>query len=545
MEQILFFGVIVVAVIGVLLFFSIKQKRDLDFYVRYYFGKEPKKRKIKYEYINLYWKNKKNSVKYQIDDITWNDLDMNSVFEKINVCLTSVGEEYMYAKMHMPEFDKARLDEFEELINYFDTNEKERIDVMKNFARLGKLSYNGLIDYVYNIKDIKEPKNAFIYKIMGTIPVVGICMFPFDWIFALEIIIVSAIINIIIHYKCNMDFNSELGVMEYFCGLMNLSKSLCKSKEFKQPEYKKKIVENYNKFKGVASTMGFITSRSGGDMDAVWDYFQMLFLIKIRQYNKYLKKLITYQKELIELYELVGEIDMAISVLSYRKTLKQYCIPTFNDNLKVDTKELVHPLIENPVNNTFDWCKDSILTGSNASGKSTFIKALAINGILAQTIHTCTASTYKCKMGLVISSMAVKDNIVDGESYFIVEIKYLKRIIDYINKEVPCYCYIDEILRGTNTIERISASAAILQYLADKNCICLVASHDIELVNLLSKNYSNYHFCEEVTKDGLTFDYKVKTGPATTRNAIKLLDYIGFDKQIIVNAQKLVSNLDK
>ncbi|HCW96660.1 MAG TPA: hypothetical protein DHU88_13350 [Pseudomonas sp.] len=140
------------------------------------------------------------------------------------------------------------------------------------------------------------------------------------------------------------------------------------------------------------------------------------------------------------------------------------------------------------------------MTGSNASGKSTFIKSLAVNSILAQTIHTCAAKEFKLRPSLVITSMAVRDSISEGESYFIKEIKSLKRILNKV-QNISCTCFIDEILKGTNTIERIAASAAVLKYLHSTDCLCMTASHDIELTCILENEYDNYHFSEHITDD--------------------------------------------
>ena len=99
-------------------------------------------------------------------------------------------------------------------------------------------------------------------------------------------------------------------------------------------------------------------------------------------------------------------------------------------------------------------------------------------------------------------------------------------------------CFIDEVLRGTNTVERIAASSEILKNLNTGRALCFAATHDIELTTILKDCYSNYHFQEEVTEDEVKFDYKLYAGPATTRNAIKLLNVIGYDKNIIKGAEQ-------
>ena len=197
------------------------------------------------------------------------------------------------------------------------------------------------------------------------------------------------------------------------------------------------------------------------------------------------------------------------------------------------TEEMYHPLISNPVKNSFETNNGVLVTGSNASGKSTFLKTIAINAILAQTINTCLADKFITNHYRIYSSMALRDNLGSGESYYIVEIKSLKRILDAVNKDVsPVLCFVDEVLRGTNTVERIAASTQILKSLCNANTKCFAATHDIELTHLLEKYYDNYHFEEEVIDNDIVFNYKVLNGRATSRNAIKLLKILRNFKKV-------------
>ena len=134
--------------------------------------------------------------------------------------------------------------------------------------------------------------------------------------------------------------------------------------------------------------------------------------------------------------------------------------------------------------------------------------------------------------------MALGDNIFSGESYYIVEIKSLKRILDSISDDTPVLCFVDEVLRGTNTVERIAASSRILKSLNAKRIICFAATHDIELTHILEEGYDNYHFTEEVSENDVIFSYEIKKGRATSRNAIRLLNMIGFEKSITDSAEK-------
>ena len=140
----------------------------------------------------------------------------------------------------------------------------------------------------------------------------------------------------------------------------------------------------------------------------------------------------------------------------------------------------------------------------------------------------------------------LKDDIFMGESYYIVEIKSIKRIIDAsVAGGNQVLCFVDEVLRGTNTVERIAASTQILKSLAENGVQCFAATHDIELTSLLKDIYEIYHFEGDVTDNDVKFDYKLKEGPATTRNAIMLLKVLGYDENIVENAQKMADGFLK
>ena len=121
------------------------------------------------------------------------------------------------------------------------------------------------------------------------------------------------------------------------------------------------------------------------------------------------------------------------------------------------------------------------------------------------------------KPSYIVTSMAIQDNVLDGDSYFIAEIKSLKRIIRLIEEGKPCISFIDEILKGTNTIERIAASAAMMEWLSMNKGINVIASHDIELTEMARHSYTNYHFRESIEDGEIRFDYTVHPGPSINK----------------------------
>ncbi|MDZ7543653.1 DNA mismatch repair protein MutS, partial [Clostridium perfringens] len=116
------------------------------------------------------------------------------------------------------------------------------------------------------------------------------------------------------------------------------------------------------------------------------------------------------------------------------------------------------------------------------------------------------------------------------------------RILNSLEDEIPAFCIIDEIFKGTNPIERIATSKQILKYIMNRNALSIVATHDLELAETCDDKYLRYYFCENVDKkEGLVFDFKLKEGICNTGNAIKLLEFLGYPDEIIKSSIKNIS----
>ena len=292
----------------------------------------------------------------------------------------------------------------------------------------------------------------------------------------------------------------------------------------------------------------YVEKGNGNPLGIVLDYLRMLFYLDLIQFNNALRAVRGHLSEIDEMATLIGKIETAVVIGSYRSSLEgEYCVPAIRFEKDADRhmviEQFYHPLLSEPVKNSIDAERGVLLTGSNASGKSTFLRATALNAVLAQTIHTCLARRYEAPVFRVYSSMSLKDDLAGGQSYYMVEIKSIKRILDEVKraKEEQCcvLCFVDEVLRGTNTVERIAASTQIMKMLARGHVICFAATHDVELTKLLDQEYANYHFEERIEEEDVFFPYKLMPGPAVTRNAIALLKVLGYEEQIIREAESM------
>lgn len=489
----------------------------------------------------------KHKTGFFIDDITWSDLNMDEVFKRMNHTLSSAGEEYLYYTLRTPCFDRKELQQREEAIEYFRTHEDERVSCQLLFARLGRMGKFSIYDYLDYLGDLGKRKNTRHYAAMLSV-LFGVLFLFFNLPVGILLLVVIFVANIISYFKVKEQIEPYITSFSYIFRLIHIADGLHRIKLpvlTEETEQLKRAVAGMSSFKrgsGILMSSGRM-SGSGNILDIFLDYLRMVFHLDLLKFNQMLFQVNAHIEDIDRMLTIAGRMEMLIAVGAFREGNRESCVPEFMEETEIHAENMYHPLIKNPIKNKLTAKRSILITGSNASGKSTFLKTVAVNAILAQTIHTCMADRYETGMFRVCSSMALRDDIEGGDSYYMVEIKALKRILDALSAEgAPVLCFVDEVLRGTNTVERIAASTQILSSMGKSRCLCFAATHDIELTQLLEQQYDNYHFEEEIADNDIFFSYKIMEGKAATRNAIKLLGIMGYDSTIIEKAERLAQD---
>ena len=179
------------------------------------------------------------------------------------------------------------------------------------------------------------------------------------------------------------------------------------------------------------------------------------------------------------------------------------------------------------------------------SGKTSFIRTIGINVITGQTINTCFADEFSLSKMNIFSAIRISDDLMNDKSYYFEEVLSIKSMIDNSTNGKTNLFLLDEIFKGTNTIERISAGKAVLSALSKGNNIVFVSTHDIELADLLKDEYELYHFSEIVDHKSVDFDYKLKEGKLKDRNAIRILQINDYPEELIQEAIEISKELDR
>lgn len=465
-----------------------------------------------------------------IDDKTWSDLNMDTLFHKINFNFTAIGEMRLYATLRgMFKVNQTSL------INMFKENKVFRLNVSYILSKIGKNVYPLFPDQML------PTKRNILLMFCPLLPFIG-----FAFIFLIPskgilICLTFMILNAILSFKLKKSYDQDLKSIFYTANVIKQSQALSKI------ESTPAISVDFTHFKASRRFSGLLARVESQDMaSSIIMFIKLVFMIDYVLFHLIQRSYFKYQEEVMTCYDYISILDNHYSIAMYQHTLTHYCYPKINHNINgLQMKSIIHPLLdeENAIANTIDISNHILLTGSNASGKSTFMKAVALNLILAQSIQTATAHSFIYQPGYAMTSMANADDVLSGDSYFMSELKSIRRLFNthQCNK---IYCFIDEIFKGTNTTERIAASESVLSYLDNQKAYQVIAAtHDVELSTLLENTYNNYHFNESIQENSIFFDYKIKPGKANTRNAIELLRITQFPIDIYQRAQQNIRNL--
>lgn len=521
----------------------LNKKKKLK-YLRNQWGKQIDKFR-NFDLISIYHNNicasTNNSINF-VDKKTWSDLDFNTIFSKMDRNISCLGQQYLYHLLHKYEKDETVLKKRYSLIQYLRENSSVRESIQLLLSNLSNQKAYFIPSLIMSNIPARS-KYFYVLVSLSFLTLISSSLIyfqPYFLLITLAFLTTNIILNNILSSK----------IYDYFAGFSSLytllitSRQLCKIKSetsIKELDFlrsQKGLIKKINKKLGK-----FVIDKEGlNEVARVFiEYLNLFFLYDLIAYYKSVNILNKYQLEVRKIYESVASLDACISVASYLESIESFSNPLFNNENEISFTNIYHPLVENAVPNSIDkLSKSALITGSNMSGKTTFIKCFGINMILAQTLYFCHADkfeTYRCK---IRSSIKREEDLEKSKSYFFVEIEELHRFIQITDKNKDHIFLIDEIFRGTNTVERLAISTSVLESLSQNGKV-LVTTHDIELQDLLESSHEMYHFSDQVNSNNYYFDYKIQKGPCLSGNAISLLEIKGYPKTIISRSRNLVN----
>lgn len=501
---------------------------------------------------------------FYLDDITWNDLDMDLIFKRLNYARCSAGAGELYRMLRCPAMEAGTLKERDALARSMAERKSLREQLSLALYEIGFTGKYALEEYLDYLDNLGEGNNAR-HILLDCLYIPAILLLFIRPAAGALLLFGALVVNIATYFGQKAQVNPYLVSFAYVLRMLRGAEKIegllgeaCANGSMRAQNVpraddvflkyrgilEKDIgeLESFRRFSGVAMSMSNPVGGSG-PVDILFDYLKMALHLDLIKFNQMLKIVRRKDAVIRELAGAVGTLDACICIAYYRASSESWCEPALGERPGVEAVEICHPLLAAPVKNSIRTERGVLITGSNASGKSTFLKTVALGTVFAQTIYTVPAKSFSAPFCRMMSSMSLRDNLSGGESYFMAEIRALKRITDACAKgETRVVCFVDEVLRGTNTVERIAASSRILQSLSGKNVLCFAATHDIELTHLLEDVYENYHFEETIEKGDISFNYLLKEGRAQSRNAIRLLEAMGYDECVIKEAEAMAEH---
>ena len=360
----------------------------------------------------------------------------------------------------------------------------------------------------------------------------GIFMFLFAVYFIVSLFLSRNTIKPYLHLSRIVDEISALEKLinwieskEFTCGLLNRIKNEITAKGEKASVRIKNLKSILDRFDLRLNMVGPLFLNSF----LLWDVRQMLALNEWRKKNKPIVP---------KLFHAIAETEVLNSTATIHFNHPDWCLPKLTDDHFVfESEELGHPLIPKKERVDNDFLVDqnmliSLVTGSNMAGKSTFLRSIGINIVLAQMGAPVCAKRFVLSPVRLMTSMRVSDNLAENTSTFYAELKKLKTIIEAVNNAEKVFILLDEILRGTNSHDRHTGSAAFITQLIRHHAFAVIATHDLELADLkkqFSQALENYHFDVQVKGEELFFDYRLKEGVCHSLNASLLMKKIGIE----------------
>jgi len=234
------------------------------------------------------------------------------------------------------------------------------------------------------------------------------------------------------------------------------------------------------------------------------------------------------------------ELEALASLRTFAHLNPDYVVPTLTPGSGgLETVQIGHPLIEHEERVCNDFAIDGLgkvvlITGSNMSGKSVFLRTVGVNLVLARVGAVVCADSMSSDVFRLYSCIQISDSLVEGYSYFYAEVRRLKDLLDALRADdpLPLFFLIDEIFKGTNNRERLEGSRAYIASLIGQHGLGLVTTHDLELASI--PGLINYHFSDSVQSGELTFDYTLRPGVSPTTNALRIMALAGLPVDVQV-----------
>jgi hypothetical protein len=472
-----------------------------------------------------------------VDDRTWSDLEFARLFSSVDSTLTRLGSQCLYQKLRIYRDDPGDLERSYTAYQVLRKDATLREQLQLSLWPLRGDSDALICESLFG----NPPAHSRFAGLLLAMSAASLLVFSATLVHPTLIWLMGVVV------LCNLFISAFLrhNIYETFLATARLGRmigaaariaSVVTVAAVSQPARLGAIFRETPDLRG--SFRWFLADRSNDLVASCYFWLNLLFLADHLAAVLVERNLRRHRHALAEVFLLVGSLDADIAIASWLHRIPAHCFPAIATDQTIALVDGFHPLLAAPVANSIALRGHSaLIVGTNMAGKTTFIKMVGTNIILGRTLGVCFAAEAVIPRSTVMALIRPEHSIESGKSHFFAELERILSFVQTAERDDRRVFLIDELFRGTNTTERVAAGKAVLESLG-AHAQVLVTTHDIELQHLLEPGFLTFHFVEDPDLPEI-FDYRVHPGISTTKNAIKLLEKLGFPPAIVQEARRL------
>jgi hypothetical protein len=469
-----------------------------------------------------------------VDDRTWSDLELERVFGKLDNAVTPLGTQYLYTLLRTYEAKPEKLRENAEAWRAFSSSAETAAGLRKALAPLDRGAGANLAEFLFGpIPPL--PRRRFFFPLIAAAALLcPLGIFFSVWFLWFTLALWSTSIFLHCHYITAIGRHAP--ALASLAILLECLPQIIGSLHGQDlPELKKLagLAEVATHIRNKISWVFSVKARGDELMMILMDYLNVFCLFEVNACCRAIAAVSEQQAALTSIFRGVARLDAFQGLAASLSQYPYLCVAVLKEGRSFTLIRACHPLLKDPVDNSIRGTGNSLLlSGTNMAGKTTFMKTVAINVLLSQTVGICLAEEAVLPPARIKTLIERDETTAGNRSYFYFDAAELLRMIrDAESSRRDSWFFVDELFRGTNTVERVAASSAVLKYMTSRWMV-IASTHDQEVIREVGGDFDSYHFTELITEDGARFDYRLHPGPCTSRNAIKLLALAGYPKEV-------------
>ena len=470
----------------------------------------------------------------RVDPQTSRDLALDHVFGAIDRTITPIGAQYLYRLLTTRQSETRH----QRLSEAIDADPDLRQRIVRELAPLDHADGWTTVPLLWNTPSLPRIP---LWGVRSLQAALVLCL-PLSLLWSpllLGAAVVSAV-NVLLHFAIQRAMLEHYAPLRYLAQVVFVAERLKRSRAEGLEEVRREL--HSQRIAAGALTAGAFHLRLDGAVGLV-EFARAFALLEVAAVYRLFGLVERDRVALQTVVQLLAEVDAAFSTAALRQR-DDVCVPVEAPEAGVlQARDLRHPLLPVAVGNDFDLHKrGALIVGHNMSGKSTFLRTVAVNVILAQTVHAVFARSFRATRLAVMSCVTINDDLSRGTSYYLEEARVMGQMLHAAATHPPgrVLFVVDEPFRGTNPVERVAAGVSVLGHLADTQLV-VAATHDLELLAHL-RGLDSYHFSGTVANGEPEFDYRLRRGLQESRGymAIELLAQLGYPHPVVRRAFELL-----